>query len=159
MIAMKTSMIVSSPGAEMEATLRCPLVNIILREVEFTVSLVVLKTSSIDVILGMEWLKQRRAVIQCDSKIVQLVKPSGQQIVVEVSVSAKQYYAVNQLKGTSIEDIRIVNEYLDVFPEELPRMPPDRDIEFIIELLPGTTPIAKRPYRMGVNELAELRSN
>jgi len=50
-----------------------------------------------------------------------------------------------------------VNEYLDVFPKELPGMPPDRDIEFIIELLPGTAPIAKRPYRMGVNELAELK--
>jgi hypothetical protein len=72
-------------------------------------------------------------------------------------MSAKQYYTVNQLKGKSIEDIRIVNEYLDVFPKELPGMPPDRDIEFIIELLPGTAPIAKRPYRMGVNELAELK--
>ena len=61
------------------------------------------------------------------------------------------------MKGTSIEDIRIVNEYLDVFPDELPGMPPKQDIEFIIELLPGTTPIAKRPYRMGVNELAELK--
>ena len=56
-----------------------------------------------------------------------------------------------------MEDIRIVNEYPDVFPEELPGMPPERDIEFIIELLPRTTPIAKRPYRMGVNELAELK--
>jgi hypothetical protein len=44
-----------------------------------------------------------------------------------------------------------------VFPKELPGMPPDRDIEFIIELLPGTTPIAKRPYRMGVDELEELK--
>jgi len=69
--------------------------------------------------------------------------PSGQQIEVEVSMSAKQYYTVNQLKGTSIEDIRIVNEYPDIFSEELPGMPPDRDIEFIIELLPGTAPIAK----------------
>ena len=61
------------------------------------------------------------------------------------------------MEGTTLEDIRIVNEYPDVFPEELPGMPPDRDIEFIIELLPGTAPIAKRPYRMGVNELAELK--
>ena len=46
---------------------------------------------------------------------------------------------------------------VDEFPDDLPGMPPDRDIEFIIELLPGTTPIAKRPYRMGVNELEELK--
>ena len=49
-----------------------------------------------------------------------------------------------------------MNEFPNVFPDELPGMPPDRDIEFIIELLPGTAPIAKRPYRIGVNELEKL---
>ena len=48
-------------------------------------------------------------------------------------------------------------EFLDDFPDDLQGMPPDRDIEFIIELLPRTTSIAKRPYRMGVNELKELK--
>ena len=61
------------------------------------------------------------------------------------------------MEGTTIEDIRIVNEYPNVFPEELPGMPPDRDIEFIIELLPGTATITKRPYRMRVSELEELK--
>ena len=51
----------------------------------------------------------------------------------------------------------MVQEYLDVFPEELSELPPDREIEFIIELLPGTTPISKRPYRMPINELEELK--
>ena len=51
----------------------------------------------------------------------------------------------------------MVDEFLDVFPDDLLGMPPDRDIEFIVELLPGTTPIAKCPYRMGVNELEELK--
>jgi hypothetical protein len=50
-----------------------------------------------------------------------------------------------------------VEEFLDVFPDELPGMPPDRDIEFIIELLPRIAPIAKHPYRMGVDELEELK--
>jgi hypothetical protein len=50
-----------------------------------------------------------------------------------------------------------VCEYPDVFPEELPGMPPDRDIEFAIDLIPGTVPIAKRPYRMAASELAELK--
>ena len=50
-----------------------------------------------------------------------------------------------------------MDEFPDVFPDDLPCMPPDRDIEFIIELLPGTSPIAKHPYRMGVNELEELK--
>jgi hypothetical protein len=50
-----------------------------------------------------------------------------------------------------------VNEFLDVFREDLPGMPPDRDIEFSIELIPGTGPISKRPYRMDVKDLAELK--
>ena len=50
-----------------------------------------------------------------------------------------------------------MDEFLDVFPDDLPGMLPDRDIEFIIELLPRTAPIAKRSYRMGVNELEELK--
>ena len=50
----------------------------------------------------------------------------------------------------------MVDEFLDVFPDDLPGMPLDRDIEFIIELLPRTAPITKHPYRMGGNELEEL---
>jgi hypothetical protein len=61
------------------------------------------------------------------------------------------------LDATSIEDIRIVCEYLDVFPDDLVGMPPKRDIEFIIDLLSGTAPIAKRPYRILVGELEELK--
>jgi hypothetical protein len=59
--------------------------------------------------------------------------------------------------GIKLEDIPIVCEYPDVFPDELPGMPPDRDVEFVIELQPGTAPISKRPYRMPPNELAELK--
>ena len=51
----------------------------------------------------------------------------------------------------------VVKDYLDVFPEELPGMPPDRDIEFLIELLPGTRPVPKRPYRMPTNDLEEIK--
>jgi hypothetical protein len=64
---------------------------------------------------------------------------------------------VNQLEEKSLEHIRIVCEYLDIFLEELPGMPPDRDIEFSIELLPGTTPISERAYRMDVKDLIELK--
>ena len=52
----------------------------------------------------------------------------------------------------------VVRDYPDVFPEELLGMPPDHDVEFIIDLLPGMGPIAKRPYRMSVDELAELKN-
>ena len=56
-----------------------------------------------------------------------------------------------------LKKIPVVCEYADVFPDELLGMPPDRDIEFAIELQPGTTPISKRPYRMPPAELAELK--
>jgi hypothetical protein len=62
---------------------------------------------------------------------------------------------LNRTKATTLEEIRVVQEYPDLFPEDLPGMPLDRDIEFLIELLPGTLPISKRPYRMPVNELVE----
>ena len=64
---------------------------------------------------------------------------------------------VNSLSGVVQEEVPVVKEYLDVFPEELPGMPPDRDIEFLIELLPGTGPISKRPYRMPANDLEEIK--
>jgi hypothetical protein len=57
----------------------------------------------------------------------------------------------------ALEEIRVVQEYPNVFTEDLPGMPPDHDIEFLIELLPGTPPISKGPYRMPVNELVELK--
>jgi len=56
-----------------------------------------------------------------------------------------------------LEDIKVVSEYPNVFLEDLPGMPPDRDIEFSIDLLPGTAPISKRPYRMDVKDLSELK--
>jgi hypothetical protein len=55
------------------------------------------------------------------------------------------------------DHIKIVREFPDVFPEELPRMPLDWEVEFVIDLLPGTAPISKRPYRMSVEELKELK--
>jgi hypothetical protein len=57
----------------------------------------------------------------------------------------------------TVTDIRVIYEYPDVFPDDLPNIPPERDIEFIIDLLPGSAPIAKRPYRMSVGELEELK--
>ena len=61
------------------------------------------------------------------------------------------------MKNIHLEDIPVVCEYADVFPDDLPGMPPDRDIKFVIELQPGTSPISKRPYRMPPKKLAELK--
>jgi hypothetical protein len=56
-----------------------------------------------------------------------------------------------------LEDIHVVREFPDVFLDDLPRMPPERDIEFKIELQPSTTPISKAPYKMSREELVELK--
>jgi hypothetical protein len=61
---------------------------------------------------------------------------------------------VNQMKGMLLEDIKVVCEYPDIFPEDLPGMRTDREIEFSIDLLPSTAPISKRPYRMDVKDLS-----
>jgi hypothetical protein len=64
---------------------------------------------------------------------------------------------VHDVQAKALAEIPVVNEFSDVFPDELPGLPPDRDVEFKIELLPGTAPISRRPYRMPPNELAELK--
>jgi hypothetical protein len=64
---------------------------------------------------------------------------------------------LNHLDAASTVDIRTVYKFLDVFLEELPGMPPDCEIEFVIELVPGIAPIFKRPYRMDANQLVELK--
>jgi hypothetical protein len=90
--------------------------------------------------------------------------PSGQVIRSEPQ-SGKSTSILCALKASSesqkeekkVHDVPMVRDYPDVFPEELLSMPPDRDVEFIIDLLPGIGPIAKRPYRMSVDELAKLK--
>ena len=64
---------------------------------------------------------------------------------------------MNSLTGIVQEEVPVVRDFPDVFPEELPGMPLDRDIEFMIELLPGLTQIFKRPYRMPPNDLEEIK--
>jgi hypothetical protein len=129
----------------------------ILRGVEFNITPIVLRTSGIDVILGMDWMMQNQAEIQCQKKVVVVNAPNGEKINVNVAVQKQPTALVNQLDEDARKEDPVINEFLDVFPDDLSGTPPDRGIEFLIELLPGTTPIAKRPYRMGVDELEELK--
>jgi hypothetical protein len=90
------------------------------------------------------------------------VSPSGKEVVTklylhELEEGACHYLSVDDKEANPIEDIRIMSEFPDVFPEELPGMPPKRKVEFAIELIPGTTPISKRAYRVSIPELVELK--
>jgi hypothetical protein len=153
---MKNPLIVSSPGGEMKIGYLCPQVKINIMGVDFLANLVVLKSWGIDIILGMDWLQKHDGVIQCRKKSVLLTSPQGERIEY-VGTPSSNSGTVNSVEGKALEDIRVVNEFPDVFSEDLPGMPPDRDIEFSIELIPGTAPISKRPYRMDVKDLAELK--
>ena len=136
-------MLVDSPCGDMQAILMCPSVRVEIRGVEFLANPIVLKSSSIDVILGMDWLNQRKAIIQCENGTVHLTSKSGEEVICKATTMTRVVCSVNQMEGATIDKTKVVNEFPDVFPDDLPGMPPDHDIEFIIELFPITAPIAK----------------
>jgi hypothetical protein len=157
-------MIVSSPGGDMPASQLCPKVNLKIRGVDFVANLIVLESKGIDAILGMDWLSKHKVLIDRAKKSVMLttLEGKGMEFVVEPVVTAKgvaNNAKVNQLDASQGSEVPVVNEFPDVFPEELPGMQPDLDIEFVIELKPGTTPIYKTHYRMATLELAELKEH
>jgi hypothetical protein len=154
---MKHTMLVSSLGCVMRTKHICPAVSITIRGVDFPSNLILLDSKGIDIILGMDWLSKYDGVIQCVRKAVKLTKKDGTSIEFVAMVQSGRDSKLNQTKAIALEDIRVVQDYPDIFPEELPGMPPDRDIEFLIELLPRTPPISKRLYRMPMNELVELK--
>jgi hypothetical protein len=124
---------------------------------EFCANPIVLQSSGIDIILGMGWLTKYDAGIHCSKRLVILTSSEGERLEFVATLPSAADCVVNQLKADLIEDIRVVCEYRNVFPDELLGMPPERDIEFLIDLLPRTAPITKRPYRMSVGELEELK--
>jgi hypothetical protein len=155
-------MIVSSPGGDMHARYVSPKVSILIRGVEFLVKLIVLESKGIDVIVGMDWLSRHNGLIDCAKKAVRLTPSNGKELeyVVEnlaMDKAASNKIVLNHVDVTSTLDIRTVSKFPDVFPEELPGMPPDREIEFVIYLVPSTALIFKRLYRMTANQLAELK--
>jgi hypothetical protein len=140
-------MIVSSPGGDMPARQLCPNVNLKIRGVDFITKLIVLESKSIDIIFGMDWLSKHKVLIDCTKNSVRLTTPEGKKMefVVESVVTVKglaNRAKVNQLDASQGSEVPVVNEFFDVFPKELSGMPPDRDIEFVIELKPVTSPPA-----------------
>jgi hypothetical protein len=118
---------------------------------------IVLDSSGIDVVLGMGWLGKFKGEIRYATKSVLLTSLDGEQIEFVAALPSVEGCSVNQMNGESLEDIKVVCDYPDVFPDELSGMPPDREVEFVIDLLPSTAPIFKRPYRMSSDQLLELK--
>ena len=151
-------MLVSSPGGNMKAMYHCVGVSFKIMDREFRANFIVLDSSGIDVILGMGWLSKVDAVIQCAKRSVLLTSPSGERFEFRIRLPSAADGTVGQLQWSSMENISVVCEYPDIFPNDLAGMPPERDIEFIKDLIPGTAPIAKRPYRMSAGELEVLKA-
>jgi hypothetical protein len=112
----------------------------------------------------MDWLSKYNVLINCAKKSVKMTTPEGKEMefIAEPVVTANgvaNCAKVNQLDASEGLEVPVVNEFPDVFLEELLVTPPDRDIEFVIELKPGTTPIYKTPYRMATLELAEFKEH
>jgi hypothetical protein len=139
-------------------------VNLKIRGVNFVANLIVLESKGIDIILGMDWLSKHKVLIDCTKKSIKLTTPERKELefVTKPVVTAKgvaNHAKVNQLDASQGFEVPMINEFPNVFPEEFLGMSPDRDIESVIELKPGTAPIYKTLFRMTTPELAELKEH
>jgi len=136
---------------------------------DFEVDLVCLPLVGMDVILGMNWLEYNHVLINGFSKTVRFSS--------EEEESGTEFLSTKQMKQLErngilmfslmaylsvenqavIDRLPVVNEFPEVFPDEIPDVPPEREVEFSIDLVPGTKPVSMAPYRMSASELAELK--
>nr|GFC92675.1 putative reverse transcriptase domain, aspartic peptidase domain protein [Tanacetum cinerariifolium] len=138
-----------------------------------------LEMCEFDIILGMDWLTEHHAMIDCRSYRVIFGDIHAPEFIYHGSLPGKSMQIISALQARtllshgcegflatihdttsdvpSIHDQPIVSEYPDVFPDELSEIPPVREVEFNIELIPGAEPISKAPYRMALIELKELK--
>jgi hypothetical protein len=153
----KDSFVVATAGGRILSNTITKVVPLQLGSKTFLTNLIHLGLGGLDVILGMNWMTQHQVVLDIATRTIEIHSPtSGHTILYLPKVEGTNpcsYAAVT----IQLEDIPVLCEYPDVFPDDLPGMPPDRDVEFVIELQPGTAPISKRPYRMPPKELAELK--
>ncbi|GJR50769.1 putative reverse transcriptase domain-containing protein [Tanacetum coccineum] len=119
----------------------------------FNINLMPVEMGSFDVIIGMDWLSKYSAVIDCAKKIVRI--PSGSEILIVRGDGCSEGTQSGEEKKR-LEDVPIVKDFPDVFPEDLPGLPQTRQVEFHIDLVPGAAPVARAPYRLAPSEMKEL---
>ncbi|KAI3686867.1 hypothetical protein L1987_80556 [Smallanthus sonchifolius] len=154
--------------------------NLELNNHEFSVDLLPMQLGSFDIIIGMDWLSKHHAEVICYEKCIRIPLPSGDTLVIFgkkpcrglqlMSCTLAQKYLRKKYvaflahvvdtkdKGKKLQDILIIRDFPKVFPEDLPGLPPPRQVEFRIDLVPGATPVAKAPYRLAPSEMQELAS-
>jgi hypothetical protein len=114
-------------------------------------------TRGMDIIHGADWMTQHQVVLDVAARALEIRSPTFGDLTLYLPCQEPTRSCAFAMIELPLKKIPVVYEYADVFPHELLGMPLDRDIEFAIELQPGTAPISKRPYRMPPAELAELK--
>nr|GEW57800.1 putative reverse transcriptase domain-containing protein [Tanacetum cinerariifolium] len=106
-----------------------------------------IKLDSLDVVIGMDWLSNNHAKILCDEKVVHITIDSETLIIQVMEKKSDE---------KRLEYILVAKEFLDIFPKDIPGLPPVRQVEFQINLIPGTVPIARAPYKLAPSEMQKL---
>jgi hypothetical protein len=153
----KGSFMIATPGGKIATNQLNQSVPIQLGSHIIKTTLLVLGLENVDIILGANWMTRHQVVFDVASRIVEINSPICGSFTLFLPSQDSTQSCAFAMTELPLKKIPVVCEYADVFPDELTGMPPDRDIEFAIELQPGTTPISKRPYRMPPAELAELK--
>jgi len=153
----KTPYLITTPGGKIASNQILRRVPIQLGSKLIKTDLISLSLEGMDVILGMDWMTQYNVLLDISSRSVEINSPYQGTTTLYLPPQEYTTPCTFAMKDVKLEDIPVVCEFADVFPDDLPGLPPDRDIEFVIELQPGTAPISKRPYRMPPKELAELK--
>jgi hypothetical protein len=149
---------ISSAGADVLTNQMVRVATLELGSQKFRVNLIVMLGLIMDVIIGMNWMKDWGAIMDTGSRVLTLKDPQGEgTFQVPLPRRTDLVSVTCAMEVIPIHQIPVVCEFLDVFPDELPGLPLDRGVEFGIELIPGIALISRRPYRMPPDELDELK--
>ncbi|GJZ43555.1 putative reverse transcriptase domain-containing protein [Tanacetum coccineum] len=132
--------------------------TLVLSDHVFKIDLLPTRLGSFDVIVGMDWLSCRRAVIDCYEKIVRIPLPNGEILEVQGERPEKDLGSLACIKADEkkLDDIRVVRDFPEVFLDDLLGLPPVREIEFCIDLIPGASPVVRSPYQLAPSKMLEL---
>eukprot|EP00253_Pinus_taeda_P014588 PITA_14588 len=168
-------------GAKRRVTAKVNNCSFAIADQPVTADLNILPLGSYDILIGMDWLEKHWSLVDCKTKIIYYqdqqgnrkemqgikqpvqVRPiTANQLIKSIRKGCQVYaiqvgYVDSKDKSASLTSIPIIQEFTDVFPEEIPGLPPRRNIDFTIELVPGAAPVSRAPYRMSIPELTELK--
>ncbi|GKD03852.1 putative reverse transcriptase domain-containing protein [Tanacetum coccineum] len=132
--------------------------TLVLEGFSFTIDLIPFGHGSFDVIVGIDWLSKNKAVIICHEKVVRIPLANGKVLQVQGERTRENPKSLMStiVDEQKVKDIPIVQNFSKVFLEDLSGLPPYRQVEFRIDLIPGATPVAKSPYRLAPSEMQEL---